>query len=200
LLLVLIDFGRTLERAYARAVLTVSVRMSVRTELRSPPEDAALNVGTISLSELRVEPGRGSEFWLPAFYINRDCDDDRRAAVELELCNADLAAERICGVDGLSVPPDLRKYFFDADRLVSRLRPGEVGCYASHLKALSLIVERELEYALVLEDDARLPRDLTQTIKTILTTLPKEWDFVHLCGDVSRSAASTLPTKTVPGS
>jgi glycosyl transferase, family 25 len=124
---------------------------------------------------------------IPAFYINRDCDLARRAAIEAELGEAGIAGERICAVDGLVVPPALREYFFNGDRLASRLEPGEVGCYASHLKALSVVAARGLECALVLEDDALLPRDLSQTIETILTTLPKDWDLVHLCGDVSRA-------------
>jgi glycosyl transferase family 25 len=81
------------------------------------------------------------------------------------------------------VPPAFVRYFFEGDRLHSKLTPGEVGCYASHLKALSVVVERGIAYALILEDDALLTRDLTQTIDNILANVPEDWDMVYLCRD-----------------
>ncbi len=142
-----------------------------------------------------AEPQTDCEFPLPVFYVNRDCDDDRRARIELELKGAGLAGERVPAVNGLAVPEDLRSYFFEADtpdsRLKlgedSRLKPGEVGCYASHLKTFKIIVERSLKYALVVEDDALLPRDIRGSIEEIIASLPDTWDFVHLGGDTRRA-------------
>jgi len=139
----------------------------------------------------RTGPRRDAQFPLPVLYINRDCDDDRRANLELALRASDLAAERIPAIEGLSVPDGLRDYFFDDDGLVSSLTPGEVGCYASHLKACESIAARKLDYALVLEDDAVPPRDLRRIIKDVMSQLPKDWDVVHLCG-VPRRAVKPL--------
>jgi len=91
-------------------------------------------------------------------------------------------------VDGLAVPPTFTGYFFEGDRLHSKLKPGEVGCYASHLKALSVVVERGIAYALILEDDALLTRDLTQTIDNILANVPEDWDVVYLCREPEHAA------------
>ena len=157
------------------------MRMSIPDE--SSPVTTCTDVQSVSRRALPAE----RRVAIAAFYLNRDCDLERRAAIEAELGQAGLTGERICAVNGLAVPADLRGYFFDGDRLASRLKPGEVGCYASHLKALNLIVARGLDCALVLEDDALLPRDLAQSIEAILATLPEDWDFVHLCGDASRA-------------
>jgi glycosyl transferase, family 25 len=135
----------------------------------------------------RTAPTREAQFPLPVLYINRDCDADRRANIELALRAADLKAERVPAVEGLSVPAGLRDYFFDADGLVSSLTPGEVGCYASHLKACESIAARNLDYALVLEDDALPPRDLRRIVKDVMSQLPKDWDVVHLCGTPRRA-------------
>ena len=42
----------------------------------------------------------------------------------------------------------------------SRLSPGEVGCYASHLLAYEIIMKRDLKHAIILEDDIIIDRDL----------------------------------------
>ncbi|MBZ0211499.1 MAG: glycosyltransferase family 25 protein [Hyphomicrobium sp.] len=161
--------------------------MSTAAEIASRGGAVDLRGGTIPFFEPQVGPSRECQFSVPTFYINRDCDEDRRAAIELELRTAGIAAERIRAVEGLAVPEDLRAYFFDAERLSSALKPGEVGCYASHLKALKTMIERGLEYALILEDDAVLPRDLRRVIDDVLACLPHSWDLVHLCGDPRRA-------------
>lgn len=132
-------------------------------------------------------PRHGAAVSPPTFYINRDCDADRRANIERELRKAGIAGERICAVDGLAVPDDLRDYFFANGTLCSTLKPGEVGCYASHLKALQTLIARGLDYALVVEDDAILPPDLPAIIEQVLACAPPSWDYIHLSGDSRRA-------------
>ena len=124
---------------------------------------------------------------VPVFYINRSVDTERRAAIARYLRLAQLPAERVTGVEGTAVPAHLRPMFFTGERLHSTLRPGEVGCYASHLTVMQLIVERDLPYALLLEDDAVLPVDLHARLADVLENLPADWDFVHLSRDSSRA-------------
>ena len=121
--------------------------------------------------------------WLPVFFINRDCDGERRQRIEGELAKAHLAGERVKAADGLAVDPGLRPYFFNGDRLASKLSPGEVGCYASHLSISQLILQRGVDHALVLEDDAVLPANLGAIMLDLLDKLPWDWDLVHLCQD-----------------
>jgi glycosyl transferase family 25 len=118
---------------------------------------------------------------LPAFYINLDRDVARRAAIERELQQIGLKAERIAGVDGERVPPNLQPFFFENGVRVSRLSSGEVGCYASHLTAMQLILDRALEWALVIEDDVRLHSRLTDIVKAAIACAPSDWDFIKLC-------------------
>lgn len=166
----------------------------MRTSGETPSSEGTLEYkGPNSFFESQVEPLRDCQFSVPAFYINRDCDEDRRTAIELELRKVGIGAERICAVEGLAVPEDLRDYFFDADRLISALKPGEVGCYASHLKVLKTIIARELYYALVVEDDAILPPDLPKVIEDVLARAPKSWDFIHLSGDARRAVKPMAP-------
>lgn len=124
---------------------------------------------------------------LTTFFINRNCDSARRVSIENALEHVGLAAERIPAVEALAVPPQLRSYFFEGEKLHSKLKPGEVGCYASHLVAMQRIVARNLDYALILEDDAVLPDDFGAILSDVLKTVPAGWDIVHLCRDPSRA-------------
>ncbi len=134
-----------------------------------------------------LEPVRGRSISISSFYINRDCDEGRRIAIENGLRDVGINAERVSAVDGLEVPANLEDYFFVSKKQVSQLNAGEIGCYASHLKVASIIVDRVLPSALVLEDDAILPKNFAEHLKNILATLPEGWDIVHLSGDNSRA-------------
>ena len=69
----------------------------------------------------------------------------------------------------------------------SDLYPGEVGCYASHLMVHRRILERQLAYALVLEDDAILADDCAEVAQKVVAALPRGWDIIHLSGIPTRA-------------
>ena len=115
-----------------------------------------------------------STFYINTFYINRDRDEARRVFIEWYLREAGIDAERIPAVEGLAVPRSQVHFFYDDDAQSSRLNPGEVGCYASHLMAASIVVDRGLEHALILEDDAEFPPELPQSLENILASLPTD--------------------------
>lgn len=66
----------------------------------------------------------------------------------------------------------------DSDNLLL----GQVGCSLSHIKVWNNITERDLKYALVLEDDAIVNNQSTfaSTINSILNELPVDWEVVLL--------------------
>ena len=138
---------------------------------------------------MRIESVPESLAWtttskLPVFYINRERDVERRKLIESELKNANLSGIRIPAIEGRAIPGDLRAYF-DMDG--RNLTAGEMGCYASHLLALSALVAKRLPWALVLEDDALLSADFAPHTQSILANLPPNWDLVHLCRDPCRA-------------
>lgn len=124
---------------------------------------------------------------IPTFFINRDCDEERRSSVCAHLSNANMTAERVPGVEGLNVPDQFREFFFEGSALHSKLKPGEVGCYASHLVAMQRMLDQNLDYALILEDDAILPADTAEIVRDVIASMPKGWDLVHLCKDSNRA-------------
>lgn len=109
------------------------------------------------------------------FYINLDRDRARRVSIEGSLKRAGIHAERIAAIDGRSLPEWAAPYFPP-----SKLRPGEIGCYASHLLTMQTVLERGLPYALVLEDDAVFDTDAFATVDRLVKVLPDGWDYVHM--------------------
>jgi glycosyl transferase family 25 len=147
-------------------------------------ERARIDTGATSTAQPAGQAAAGAP---PTFYINRDRDQDRRQALEEHLRVAGIAGERIGAIEGLAVPAEFRDMFFKGSVLHSQLRPGEVGCYASHLKTMKVIVDRDIDYALILEDDAILPADFQTIIAQVLARLPQGWDLVHICRDANRA-------------
>ena len=77
------------------------------------------------------------------YYINLDRSPDRRAHMESHLGAHNLAMERIAGIDGHALSDNTP----GVDRALYRrchgrnIRPGEIGCYLSHLRALEVFLQ-----------------------------------------------------------
>jgi glycosyl transferase, family 25 len=122
------------------------------------------------------------------FYINRDIDTERRRRIDAQLSALFIRYTRVAAVNGRELPSDLKRFFpFD-----TRLTPGELGCYASHLKVARLVLQRDLPCALVLEDDALLAPDFDARLDELVRRLPEGWDFVHLSGLTRRAVKPVL--------
>lgn len=121
---------------------------------------------------------------LTTFFVNLDRHPERLKFIEGQLARAGLVGERISAVDGSKLPPGLVRFF----RLDGSLSDGEIGCAASHLKIMHLMVERGIPAALVLEDDAVLRANLAELVNEALRELPSGWDIVRLCNKSSRAS------------
>jgi glycosyl transferase family 25 len=109
---------------------------------------------------------------LPVLYINLAGDKERRAHIEGALAQDNLEPIHIRALE----PP-----FALTDALFSNaLSVGEIGCYASHMKAWDMLLVSGRPHALVLEDDARVPPNLAELVDKMMGVLPERWDLVHL--------------------
>lgn len=128
----------------------------------------------------------------PIFLINLDSDTHRLDFMRRQAASAGVEFERVPGNWGLKVEPEaVREKFLRPDGSVkTRLRPGQIGCYSSHLKVHAMIIERGLPMALVLEDDVELPAGFAQILDAIVDALPRSWDIVKLCNNPKRAVFS----------
>ena len=118
---------------------------------------------------------------LSTYLINLDRATERMEQMDRQLSNLGMDYTRISAVLGdlLDDPID------GLDETGFQIRTGkhrnkrEVGCYFSHIKVLRAFLESDSEYALVLEDDAKLPKNLPEVIASAIGHSNK-WDLLRL--------------------
>ena len=132
------------------------------------------------------------------YVINLDEDVERLTHMRAQLSAAGLSFERAPGVKGAEAPQELRPWFFDAaGRLVSPMRPGEIGCDAAHLSVHRRIAAGEAgPVALILEDDIRFSPDLGDVCEVALARMPPGWDILRLSSAAKRTY---VPLADLPG-
>lgn len=103
--------------------------------------------------------------------INLPEDAVRRASIEGQLRSSDLPYEFIPAINGSVLSTEERRRNYDARRFARNegrpALPGELGCALSHIAAYRLIVERQIPFALILEDDAWLNPNVSQLLEAI---------------------------------
>ncbi len=122
------------------------------------------------------------------FVINLDRSPQRLAATRTQAEALGLALERVPAVDGTKLTEAELQHHYCADRnrrdYHSQLSAGEIGCYLSHRRAWQLILERDLDYAVILEDDVILEADFGHALD-LLPQAGRNWDVIKL-GAVKR--------------
>jgi glycosyl transferase family 25 len=117
----------------------------------------------------------------PIYVINLDRDVERMASLAGSLQALALPFERISAVLGKEVPN--WEQLVDAALYASRNRlpmprPGEVGCYLSHLKAMEEFLRTDAPWCVILEDDV----EVLPSCLPVLAALGEkdDWDLVKL--------------------
>lgn len=113
----------------------------------------------------------------PIFVISLARSKDRRARIAARLAELGLRFEFLEAVDGQDLSPYHRSLvdysFSDFQRDYGRtLSKGEIGCALSHALAYKKIVEENIPYAVIMEDDTLPSREFAELIKREL--LPKQ--------------------------
>ena len=121
------------------------------------------------------------------FLINLDRDVERLRHMQSQALSIGFDFERIPAINGRAVPDWLRAEFVDD----KRMSDGQVGCYASHLKAAHMIVSRELNHAIVLEDDAVLDPSFREIAAAAIKAAPADWDYIHLSSSFKKAVIRT---------
>ncbi|MFC3096000.1 glycosyltransferase family 25 protein [Alteromonas sediminis] len=117
------------------------------------------------------------------FLINLDKSVERLRNADEQFKRLHIAYERMPAVYG----PDLSEtelnvhYSAEKNRKIyhKQLNVGEVGCYLSHRKVWQAIVEQNLDFAIVLEDDFSLNANFLASIAAV-AAVDVEWDYIKL--------------------
>ena len=148
------------------------------------------------LDDAKAHPALGN-CSLRTYLINLDRSPDRLDFMDDQLRSLEMPYERVPAVDGKVLGEEIAD--FDPEgyrRLHGRKRhPGEIGCYLSHLACLRRFLDSDADYALILEDDARLATDLPEVLAAAIKN-PGDWDILRLS---TVSAGKLLPYRRLTG-
>lgn len=130
---------------------------------------------------------KNKEFGMPVrrkiFVINLKDSVERYNYVKSQFDKLGLEIERIEGVDADSLTQDNIKEVYSSEKnrktYVRPLHKGQIACYMAHIKAWRAIVEQDLDYAFVLEDDVIVGHNFLVAME-FLDTHFGQWDFVRL--------------------
>jgi glycosyl transferase, family 25 len=124
-----------------------------------------------------------------ALLLNLDRDEKRLSHMQKQLARANVYFSRQSGILSDNIPEDLKRYFFDEmGNAKTNMKRGEVGCYASHLRALKRVASGELGHVtLIMEDDLEIAPDLLDVIFKAQNAMPATWDILRLSSPSRRA-------------
>lgn len=94
--------------------------------------------------------GRPRDYQL--YYINLDTDIHRAQRMERQLKSWSVPFERIAAVKGSLLPGSVSAALTRGESINMK---GTLGCFLSHVSAWERLIESDLDYAMILEDDAK---------------------------------------------
>ena len=117
------------------------------------------------------------------FVINLEDYKERFDFVNGLLANYGIVSERVDGVYVDSLPKECIRSVYSPSinrkSYVRKLHKGQIGCYLAHMNAWRRIVEEDLDYAVVLEDDVKILEDFPAALKFLDENFGS-WDFVRI--------------------
>ena len=113
--------------------------------------------------------------------INLDRSTDRLERSAGLLSSYDIAFHRVPAVDGreLSVETLSKILAPDYSAYYKVLTASEVGCYLSHKKCWQYVIDQDLDYAVILEDDFSVSQDVLK-LKEYIAAITEPWDYIKL--------------------
>ena len=117
----------------------------------------------------------------PIYVINLDRDFERMASLAGSLQALALPFERVSAVLGKEVPGWEKLVdgkLYGARNRLPMPRPGEVGCYLSHLKAMEEFLRTDAPWCVILEDDVEVRPECVEVLAAL--GQKDDWDLVKL--------------------
>ena len=131
------------------------------------------------------------------FVINMPGSDERWANISAQLNRLGAPYERVDGVDARKLGAnEISKYYsFEKNRKIfpKPLRIGEIGCYIAHVNCWKKIVNQNIDFGMVLEDDVFLSGNFPDSIKFLYSYFNK-WNFVLLHPETKKRLLYTSET------
>ena len=120
---------------------------------------------------------------LLAYFLNLDTALDRRVFIEEAFAGTGLKLRRVPAIAGDSLSLPVAEYSEARFRWFHgrSTNPREVGCYLSHVRAISAFLETDEAHALFCEDDIVLQPRFEEVLATALQHA-ESWNVLRLAG------------------
>jgi glycosyl transferase, family 25 len=115
-----------------------------------------------------------------ALVISMPEDSPRRRSALSKIKPVGIPYEIVDGVEAKKWTPGALRQACTPD---CNLSPGEIGCYLAHLRAIQRVVEYQLPWAIILEDDFCFEADPDFGLADIERYLTFEFDYIHIQRD-----------------
>jgi len=117
------------------------------------------------------------------FVITLERSIERRAHAEWIVSNGPIASELLVAVDGTALGNDVvaeihHRHIY-TPRYPHSLSRGEIGCFLSHRRAWKAIIDRQLDAALILEDDVTFDPQLLKNALYYLENHTSPGDYIQ---------------------
>ncbi len=123
------------------------------------------------------------------FLINLDKSTDRLQHCAAKLDKLNIQYERFSAIDGTTLTEEQRQKVYCASNNITAYKKdmsdGEICCYLSHMALWKKIIEEELDYAIILEDDFELD-DKFPLIHDAIAKI-KDWDYIRLANTIRKT-------------
>jgi glycosyl transferase family 25 len=116
------------------------------------------------------------------FVITLKDAQDRQRHIRAIFSDTKVSFEFVFGIDGRKLSNEEITAVYDGEkskRLEKELGPGEIGCTLSHRHIYSILIENNIERALIFEDDVKIIPDLF-TLMPFLDTIPVNGYIIKL--------------------
>ncbi|TAN40209.1 MAG: glycosyltransferase family 25 protein [Nitrospirae bacterium] len=120
---------------------------------------------------------------MKAFLINLERAKERLVSAQRSLEGAGFSVVRVDAVDGRAPGFAAEDFSERSLRLLhgKRPNPSEIGCYFSHIRAISLFMESGDEFGLIAEDDITVAESCGELIAKCVG-FREHWDMLRLSG------------------
>ena len=134
---------------------------------------------------------------LHTYVINLQDASKRRENMHADLARLGLEYTRVEAIHGDDLTLPIDEYDEQKFNILTGKATNKrmVGCYLSHIKALRTFLESTHPYALILEDDAVLPEQISPLLDAVLEQ-NVHWDLVRLTAE---KEGVYLPFSKLPG-
>jgi glycosyl transferase family 25 len=132
---------------------------------------------------------------IPVFIINLDSSPERYLHAEQQLQALGITAQRFRGVYGKDLSAAQIAACYDSHANLQYFRRslslGEIGCYLSHRGVWQLMLDQQIDVAIVLEDDI----DIEARFQAALAQISRlhNWDLIKLSDDRDTPAYARKP-------